>query len=185
MPTIHRTHRELCAWFRELEPGDIAQQILTFFLELVASATVEKLIVVLPIALARSLRKNTFRWAEKEKRALHKRQDEMQTGTKDAERASEGTFEAISILNGFLDYCSQRGILSRFERQLLIKFKVDGFSSAKEIQDRHTVLSERAVLLRIHRIMHRLQDAAMSLDTKTNGRITGPTKTWRKKFAQT
>jgi hypothetical protein len=164
--------------------GGYSQQILTFFLELVASAAVENLIVVLPIALARSLRKNTFRWAEKEKRALHKRQDEMQTGTKDAERASEGTFEAISILSDFLDYCSQRGILSRFERQLLIKFKVDGFS-AKEIQDRHTVLSERAVLLRIHRIMHRLHDAAMSLDTKTNGPITGPTKTWRKKSAQT
>ena len=37
-PTIHRTYREVRAWFRELEPEDIAQQVLTFFLELAASA---------------------------------------------------------------------------------------------------------------------------------------------------
>src|SRR5258708_6330829 len=32
-PTIHRTYREVRAWFRELEPDDIAQQMLAFFLE--------------------------------------------------------------------------------------------------------------------------------------------------------
>ena len=37
-PTIHRTYREVSAWFRELEPEDIGQQILAFFLELVLSA---------------------------------------------------------------------------------------------------------------------------------------------------
>jgi hypothetical protein len=57
-PTIHRTYREVRAWFRELEPEDIAQQVLTFFLELAASAPVETLNGVLPIMLSRSLRKN-------------------------------------------------------------------------------------------------------------------------------
>ena len=37
-PTIHRTYREVRAWFREIEAEDIAQQILTLFLELVDSA---------------------------------------------------------------------------------------------------------------------------------------------------
>jgi hypothetical protein len=39
---------------------------------------------------------------------------------------------------------------------------------AKEIQDRHTVLSERAVLIRVHRIMQRLQNVALALSAKTN-----------------
>jgi DNA-directed RNA polymerase specialized sigma24 family protein len=69
-------------------------------------------------------------------------------------------------LNNFLDYCSRQGLVSRFERQILIKFKVDGFS-AKEIQDRHTALSESAVHVRVHRIMQRLQAAALALGTKT------------------
>jgi len=38
----------------------------------------------------------------------------------------------------------------------------------KEIQDRHTVLSERAVLIRVHRIMQRLQNVALALSAKTN-----------------
>ena len=167
IPTIHRTYREVCAWFRELEPEDIAQQILTFFLELIVSATAENLAGILPIALSRSLRKTSFRWAEKEHRALLKRQHETQTGTDGGEIAVEPTFESVSVLNDFLDYCSRQGLLSRFERELLIKFKIDGFSG-KEIQDRHTVLSEKAVHVRVHRIMQRLQNAALALSTKTS-----------------
>jgi len=153
----------VCAWFRELEPEDIAQQILEFFLELVVSAAAENLIGILPIALSRSLRKASFRWAEKEQRALLKRQEDAQTDA--SERAAYPTFESVSVLNDFLDYCTRQGLLSRFERELLIKFKVDGFSG-KEIQNRHTVLSEQAVHLRVHRIMQRLQDAALALGAK-------------------
>jgi DNA-binding NarL/FixJ family response regulator len=156
----------VCTWFRGLEPEDIAQQILTFFLELVVSAAAENLVGILPIALSRSLRKTSFRWAEKEQRALLKRQDETQTDTVGSERAAEPTFERVSFLNNFLDYCSRQGLVSRFERQILIKFKVDGFS-AKEIQDRHTALSESAVHVRVHRIMQRLQGEALALGTKT------------------
>jgi hypothetical protein len=66
-PAIHRTHRELCAWFRELESEDIAQQILMLFLELVTSASPTRMNSHLPIALTRTLRKNAFRWGRKGK----------------------------------------------------------------------------------------------------------------------
>ncbi len=36
--------------------------------------------------------------------------------------------------------------------------------SAKDIQDRHTVLSEHAVLIRVHRVMQRLQNIALVLE---------------------
>jgi len=167
-PTIHRTYTEVCAWFRELEAADIGQQILAFFLELVASAATEKLAGILPIALSRSLRKASFRWAEREQRALLKRQDETQNGSDGSQRAAEPAFEHVSVLNDFLDYCTRQGLLSRFERAILIRFKVDGFTY-KEIQNRHTVLTDQAVRLRVHRIMQRLQDAALSLSTRTEG----------------
>lgn len=160
-PTIHRTYREVCTCFRELETEDAAQQVLAFFIELTVSARRQNLAGILPIALARSLRKISFRWAEKEQRALSNRQQQAHSsGTQ--ERTAEPTFQSISVLNDFLDYCTRQGLISRFERKLLIRFKIDGFTG-KEIQNRHTVLSEQAVHLRVHRIMQRLQDAALAL----------------------
>jgi len=163
-PTIHRTYREACAGFRELEPEDVAQQILAFFLELVVSAHAQNVAALLPIALSRSLRKTTFRWAQREQRALM-RQHELRTYLDGGQPADEPTFQSISVLNDFLDYCTRQTLLSPFERHLLIKFKVDGFSG-KEIQNRHSVLSEQAVHLRVHRIMQRLEHAALALSTK-------------------
>ena len=163
-PTIHRTYREVCAGFRELEPEDVAQQILAFFLELVVSAHAQNVAALLPIALSRSLRKTTFRWAQREQRALM-RQHELRTYLDGGQPADEPTFQSISVLNDFLDYCTRHTLLSRFERHLLIKFKVDGFSG-KEIQNRHSVLSAQAVHLRVHRIMQRLEHAALALSTE-------------------
>ena len=139
-PTIHRTYREVCAWFRELEAEDVAQQILAFFLELSVSARAENFAGLLPVALSRSLRKTSFRWAHKEQRALLKRRQEVQTELDSCQRTAEPLFQTVSVLNDFLDYCTRQRLLSPFERRLLIKFKVDGFSG-KEIQNRHTVLS--------------------------------------------
>jgi hypothetical protein len=164
-PTIHRTYREVCAWFRELEPEDVAQQILAFFLEFIVSARAENVAGLLPVALSRSLRKTSFRWAQKEQRALLKLRQELQTELDSCQRTAEPVFQIVSVLNDFLDYCTRQQLLSPFERDLLIKFKLDGFSG-KEIQNHHTVLSEQAVHLRVHRIMQRLEVAALALAAK-------------------
>jgi len=163
VPMIHRTYREVRAWFREIEAEDIAQQILTLFLELVYSADPITISNHLPIALTRTLRKNAFRWAEKEKRLTIQREfDKSQTSD---EPVANDTFETVSVLNGFLDHCHQIGILSVFERELLIKLKVEGFF-AKEIIHTHTALSEKAVHWRVERILQRLQKAACELGIK-------------------
>ena len=101
VPMIHRTYREVRAWFREIEAEDIAQQILTLFLELVDSAGPMTISNHLPIALTRTLRKNAFRWAEKEKRLTIQREfDKSQTSD---EPGAIDTFETVSVLNDFLD----------------------------------------------------------------------------------
>jgi DNA-directed RNA polymerase specialized sigma24 family protein len=157
-PTIHRTYREVRAWFGELEPEDIAQQVLEFFLELTASAPVESLNGVLPIMLARSLRKNAFRWAEKEYRFQLQREVQKQGNPKNVEPAANDDFETVSILNDFLDYCCQIGTLSRFERDLLSKIRIEGYR-VKETANQ--VLSARAVESRIQRILKKLQKVAL------------------------
>jgi DNA-directed RNA polymerase specialized sigma24 family protein len=163
VPMIHRTYREVRAWFREIEAEDIAQQILTLFLELVDSTTPVAISNHLPIALTRTLRKNAFRWAEKEKRLTIQREfDKSQTGD---EPGANDTFETVSVLNDFLDHCHRLGILSVFERELLIKLKVEGFF-AKEIIHTHTALSEKAVHWRVERILQRLHKAAGELGMK-------------------
>lgn len=154
VPMIHRTYREVRAWFREIEAEDIAQQILTLFLELVDSPAPITMSNHLPIALTRTLRKNAFRWAEKERRLTIQREfDKSQTSD---EPGTNDTFETVSVLNDFLDHCHSLGILSVFERELLIKLKVEGFF-AKEIIHTHTALSEKAVHWRVERILQRLQ----------------------------
>jgi DNA-directed RNA polymerase specialized sigma24 family protein len=159
-PTIHRTYREVRAWFRELEPEDIAQQVLAFFLELAASAPVETLNSLLPIMLARSLRKNVFRWAERETRILLQREMDKPRHPKNTEPAANDDFESVSILNDFLDYCCHIGMLSQFERDLLVKIRIEGFL-LKEIPSANPVLSARAVESRIQRILKRLQKVAL------------------------
>ena len=118
----------------------------------------------LPIALTRTLRKNAFRWAEKEKRVAIQREAEKSRET--AEPFGYDAFETVTVLNDFLDHCQRIGILSVFERDLLIRLKVDGFF-AKEIIHTHTALSEKAVHWRVERILQRLQKAADDLGIKS------------------
>jgi len=162
VPMIHRTYREVRAWFREIEAEDIAQQILTLFLELVDSAGPITISNHLPIALTRTLRKNAFRWAEKEKRLTIQR--EFDKSRASDEPGANDTFETVSVLNDFLDHCCQIGILSRFERDLLIKIRIDGFLT-KEVSSNNPVLSARAVESRIQRILKRLYKASLQGNT--------------------
>jgi len=163
IPMIHRTYREVSAWFREIESEDIAQQILTLFLELVDSASPNPMNDHLPIALTRALRKNAFRWAEWEKR--HAVQRETEKSQVIAEPSANDTFETVSILNDFLDHCCQIGILSQFERSLLVKIRIEGFL-AKEVSSNNPVLSARAVECRIQRILKRLHKASLQGNEK-------------------
>jgi hypothetical protein len=119
----------------------------------------------LPIALTRALRKNAFRWAEWEKR--HAVQRETEKSQVIAEPSANDRFETVSILNDFLDHCCQIGILSHFERSLLVKIRIEGFL-AKEVSSNNPVLSARAVECRIQRILKRLQKASLQSNQKQN-----------------
>src|ERR1022692_944137 len=67
----------------------------------------------------------------------------------------------------FSRHCHRIGILSVFERELLIRLKVEGVF-AKEIIHTHTALSEKAVHWRVERILQRLQKTAGELGIKSS-----------------
>ena len=161
IPTIHRTYREIRAWFQEISNEDIAQQTFLLFLELAASTAAGLIGGQLSFALARSLHRNTLRWARKEQLMLFDEDRFREEQRHAAEPSEDAYFEPASLLEDFLDYCVRREIISAFERALLLKIKVDGFV-AKEAADTHTVLSPKAVHMRIQRIMKKLREAAGS-----------------------
>jgi len=158
-PTIHRTYREVRAWFRELEPEDIAQQTFAFFLQLTASAPVDMLNNHVAFVLSQALHRNAVRWASREQAKFLERERFVEEHAELVEPSEAPQFESVSLLKDFLDYSVRKGIVSEFERDLLLRVKVDGFV-AKEVLERHTVLSPKAVHVRIQRIIKRLQDAA-------------------------
>ena len=160
-PTIHRTYREIRAWFQELSTEDIAQQTFLLFLELAASTAAGLLGGQLSFALARSLHRNTLRWARREQLMLFEEDRFREEQQHAAEPSEDAYFEPASLLEDFLDYCVRTEIISAFERALLLKIKVDGFV-AKEAADTHTVLSPKAVHMRIQRIMKKLHEATGS-----------------------
>jgi hypothetical protein len=169
MPTIHRTYREVHAWYRDLPTEDIAQQACVHFLELASSARVGLIEGQLSFMLARSLRRNTLRWAQRETLILLEREN-TQLEFEDMEEPSfKDNFESVSLLNDFLDYACRDGVLSSFERDLLIKLKVEGFL-AKEVAHTNTVLSPKAVQCRMERILERLQKLATERRTKDKSR---------------
>ena len=159
IPAIHRTYREIRAWFQELSTEDIAQQTFLLFLELAASTAAGLFGGQLSFALARGLHRNTLRWARKEQLMLFEEDRFREEQRQAAEPSEDAYFEPASLLEDFLDYCVRREIISAFERALLLKIKVDGFV-AKEAADTHTVLSPKAVHMRIQRIMKKLHEAA-------------------------
>jgi DNA-directed RNA polymerase specialized sigma24 family protein len=185
MPTIHRTYREIRAWFQELCTEDIAQQTFLLFLELASSTATGLLGGQLSFALARSLHRNTLRWARKEQLMLFEEDRFREEQQRAAEPSEDAYFEPASLLEDFLDYCVRREIISAFERALLLKIKVDGLV-AKEAADTHTVLSPKAVHMRIQRIMKKLQEAAGSnvIEMKLPNRVESMERKRRKTLSK-
>jgi hypothetical protein len=171
-PTIHRTYREVRAWFRELEPEDIAQQTFAFFLQLTASAPVDMLNNHIAFVLSQALHRNAVRWARREQAKVLERERFFEEHRELVEPTEAAEFESVCLLKDFLDYSVRKEIISEFERDLLLRIKVDGFI-AKEVLERHTVLSPKAVHVRIQRIIKRLQNAAREFPS-ANGNSAQP-----------
>jgi hypothetical protein len=99
IPALHRTYSEVKAWFRELPADDISQQTFTYFLELASPAPVGLVDGQLSFLIARSLRRNVFRWAQKEMILLREREKTLEELRHATEPSFNDNFETVSLLN--------------------------------------------------------------------------------------
>jgi len=159
IPALHKTYRETRLHFTCLHAEDVAQQVLTSFLELAKSPALERRNGYLSASLSRGLRKSVFRWAIRESRTLP---EAVSTDGLPSERAAPTArvdFETPCLLRQFLAHCIQTGALSNSEYDLLVKLKLDGFE-AKELANGTSGLTPMAIHHRLQRIMSRLRRQA-------------------------
>lgn len=160
IPTIHRTASQISARFPSLARQDIAQNVLAIFLERLHSEELHRRRSHIAFAVARTLRRQAFRWAIHESRNRPLESEEAPAGAEGV--ASGGPFAAGILLHEFLDDCEKTGWLSPVERALLLQFKVEGISCAELA--RRNGHSAVAIRHRIQRLLERLRRIARNGD---------------------
>jgi hypothetical protein len=151
-PAIHKAYREVCQKFPGLSPEDIAQQATLCLLETATSPEMQRLNSYLPAALAKRFRRRLFRWALGETRHSLP----LQQITADASKPLTSNLEHKITLQKILQQAQHDGVLSEAERQLLLKFKWEGFE-ANELVGMNSADTTNAVQLRLKRIIKRLR----------------------------
>src|SRR5262249_47326941 len=113
------------------------------------------------LALVRTFRKNTFRWAIKEVKVISA--DREDWAPEFPELAVNDNLERDCALNAFLQQCRSKGLLSDADYELLLKFQCEGFE-ASELVHESVGLSPKSVHHRLETILGRLRRAASDPD---------------------
>ena len=160
IPTIHRTTSQIAATFASLARDDIAQHIVSVFLEFLRSTELQTRRSHLAFTVARKLRRSAFRWAIHESRGAMPEALGDNSIASTRELAAEESLPAEILLHQFLDSCQEHGWLSREERYLLVQFKIEGVSCSELArQNGHSAV---AIQHRIQRLLDRLRRLAQS-----------------------
>lgn len=159
IPAIHRTTTQIVVAFPVLTRDDIAQHLITVLLEYLASDDLRSRRTHLAFALARKVRRRGFRWAIHESCKTMHEGAELTPNVQDSLIVEEHS-ESELLLDDFLDRCERRGWLCPEERELLVKFKLQGISGPE--LSRRNGHSAVAIRHRIQRLMSRLRRIARS-----------------------
>lgn len=124
VPMLHSISRQVTLRCPALSPDDIAQHVVTAFLEILASGEFQGRESHIAFAISRLLRRNTFVWAERECRACsHVLANEDNSAH--VLELSPQPMERAALLHHFLARCYEQGVLSASDLELLVQFKLD------------------------------------------------------------
>jgi DNA-directed RNA polymerase specialized sigma24 family protein len=158
IPTIHRTTSQITASFPSLARDDVSQYILCSFLEFLPSRDLQTRRSHLAFTIARKLRRRAFRWAIHEVRGAAREETNGSRTTKIEDVVEEEPFSAKILLHQFLDDCQKIGSLSSEERDLLVRFKIEGVSCLElALRNGHSAV---AIQHRIQRLLDKLRRIA-------------------------
>jgi DNA-directed RNA polymerase specialized sigma24 family protein len=158
IPTIHRTASQVRIMFPSLAREDASQHVVAVFLEFLRSSELRARQSHLAFTIARKLRRQAFRWAIHETRGKFPEESTGDAMEEVKNAVAEEPVYAEVALERFLDSCQKMGWLSIEERELLVRFKLDGVT-CREIAGRNGNAAA-AVRHRIQRLLDRLRRLA-------------------------
>jgi DNA-directed RNA polymerase specialized sigma24 family protein len=153
---LHRAVRLISRQQEGLAEEDIAQQVLFFFLEFLASAEMKTRRSHFAFAIAREVKRHIFEWAKRESRKatlLNHTESEESVFVE-----HKNSFEQYALLRHFLHRCLTKGMLADSELDLLIQFKLDG-NTGEELAELNGS-SSNAVRQRFKRLLAKLRRLA-------------------------
>jgi hypothetical protein len=163
IPTIHRTTSQIAAVFPSLARDDTSQHVLCVLLQFLRSPELETRHTHIAFTISRKLRRQAFRWAIRESRGAPG-EFGPNPAVYDEEPAGDEPRYAGILLGQFLDDCERRACLSGEERDLLVRFKIEG-ATYRELAGRNGLGAE-GVRHRIRRLLNRLRSLAREARTE-------------------
>ena len=124
VPMLHRISRQVVKRNRGLQSDDVAQHVVTAFLESLGSPEFAGRDSHVAFAIARFMRRNAFAWAERENRDYGNGFDRVETLEGAPHFGGPQPIERIVLLRHFLDRCRKRGVLSGEDLERLVQFKL-------------------------------------------------------------
>jgi hypothetical protein len=154
-PLLHRTVRLVTKQQPALSAEDVAQQALSFFLDLLGSDEMRNRRSHFGFAVAREVKRDVFTWARRESRKAAPLADleAFQAALDD-----QSSIERLTQLRHFLHRCVTKGMLTDMELYLLEEFKLNGGNAAELGAFNGT--SANAVRQKLKRLLGRLRRVA-------------------------
>jgi hypothetical protein len=156
-PLLHRTVRLVARQQPDLSPEDIAQQALSFFLELLRSAEMRNRRSHFAFAISREVKRYVFTWARRESR---KAAPLVDLDVFEAALGDQSSVQRLTELRHFLHRCVTKGTLTDAELHLLVEFKLNAGNVREFVAFNGT--SSNALRQKLKRLLAKLRRIARS-----------------------
>jgi DNA-directed RNA polymerase specialized sigma24 family protein len=162
LKSLHTMARAVTRSYPQIDPEDIAQEVLAKFLRVLRSRFLRKRSTYIGKVIAERARRNIFRWAIRTSQGIYRHAIPMSVEVR--AEASERADDPAILLDHFLFACLRDGRITLEEATLLREYELAGFS-ADELS-RRTGISPKALSARVRRLLARLRLAAEEARTK-------------------
>jgi DNA-directed RNA polymerase specialized sigma24 family protein len=162
LKSLHTMFRAVSRSYPQIDPEDIAQEVLVRFLRVLRSRFLRSRTTYIGKIIAERTRRNIFRWAIRTSQGIYRHA--IHLTAQEPAKASERAEDPVVLLDHFLSACLRERRLTEEEAQLLRDYELAGFSG-DELSRRYR-LSPKALSARVRRLLTRLRDAAEEVRAK-------------------
>jgi RNA polymerase sigma factor (sigma-70 family) len=156
LKSLHTMARAVSRSYPQIDPEDIAQEVLAKFLRVLRSRFLRNRSTYIGKIIAERTRRNIFRWAIRTSQGMYRHATplSLEVSTEAPERAND----PATLLDHFLFACLRDGRITAEEAELLTQYELAGMSGDE--LSRRTGISPKALSARVRRLLARLRLAA-------------------------